>query len=322
MLSRGCLVLTILVSSALSHPVPSERPDEEEDSQLMKCIVEVLADTLTKPHHAEISQECLDVLSGDERIASILNHQNLLRELHEVAVQGSSDRAHHSLQSGGKVEHSHLTKKPGSHPESNTTAGEPMLETSGQQTVGMTGNTLVGTSRLDQEKQEGEVDSEKDSKEDYREGKPLVVDANIHFDKKEAKENNHLNDSEEKEYGTHVYKGSEAGPGMQDTEKSAEGEEEPGEKQGGEIVGEKSEEEEELRAGEKDLQSRKNKDVHSKDTEVQRRPEAQGRHLVTQDESEEGSASSRPEDNEIERLAAIESELGNLAWRLHQLRRS
>ncbi|MBN3312646.1 CMGA protein, partial [Atractosteus spatula] len=61
--------------------------------QVMKCIVEVIADTLSKPSPIPISQECLDSLRGDERIISILRHQNLLKELQELASQGASERA-------------------------------------------------------------------------------------------------------------------------------------------------------------------------------------------------------------------------------------
>ncbi|NXA46174.1 CMGA protein, partial [Nothocercus julius] len=56
---------------------------------VMKCIVEVISDTLSKPNPLPISEECLETLRGDERIISILRHQNLLKELQEIAVQGN-----------------------------------------------------------------------------------------------------------------------------------------------------------------------------------------------------------------------------------------
>ncbi|NXJ61897.1 CMGA protein, partial [Rostratula benghalensis] len=55
---------------------------------VMKCIVEVISDTLSKPNPLPISDECLETLRGDERIISILRHQNLLKELQEIAAQG------------------------------------------------------------------------------------------------------------------------------------------------------------------------------------------------------------------------------------------
>ncbi|NXX29460.1 CMGA protein, partial [Nicator chloris] len=56
---------------------------------VMKCIVEVISDTLSKPNPLPISEECLETLRGDERIISILRHQNLLKELQEIAAQGT-----------------------------------------------------------------------------------------------------------------------------------------------------------------------------------------------------------------------------------------
>ncbi|KAF1491890.1 Chromogranin-A, partial [Megadyptes antipodes antipodes] len=56
---------------------------------VMKCVVEVISDTLSKPNPLPISEECLETLRGDERIISILRHQNLLKELQEIAAQGT-----------------------------------------------------------------------------------------------------------------------------------------------------------------------------------------------------------------------------------------
>ncbi|NXX43983.1 CMGA protein, partial [Tricholaema leucomelas] len=57
---------------------------------VMKCIVEVISDTLSKPNPLPISEDCLETLRGDERIISILRHQNLLKELQEIAAQGEA----------------------------------------------------------------------------------------------------------------------------------------------------------------------------------------------------------------------------------------
>uniref|UniRef100_A0A8C8S061 Chromogranin-A n=1 Tax=Pelusios castaneus TaxID=367368 RepID=A0A8C8S061_9SAUR len=67
----------------------------------MKCIVEVISDTLSKPSPLPISQECLETLRGDERIISILRHQNLLKELQELAVQGASERTWQQKKNSG-----------------------------------------------------------------------------------------------------------------------------------------------------------------------------------------------------------------------------
>ncbi|NXH83769.1 CMGA protein, partial [Edolisoma coerulescens] len=71
---------------AVSLPVTNDM--NKGDTKVMKCIVEVISDTLSKPNPLPISEECLETLRGDERIISILRHQNLLKELQEIAAQG------------------------------------------------------------------------------------------------------------------------------------------------------------------------------------------------------------------------------------------
>ncbi|XP_015282642.1 PREDICTED: chromogranin-A, partial [Gekko japonicus] len=44
---------------------------------------------------------CLEILQGDERIRSILRHQNLLKELQEIAVQGASERTEQQKKNSG-----------------------------------------------------------------------------------------------------------------------------------------------------------------------------------------------------------------------------
>ncbi|NXH41343.1 CMGA protein, partial [Dicaeum eximium] len=71
--------------TAVSLPVTNDM--NKGDTKVMKCIVEVISDTLSKPNPLPISEECLETLRGDERIISILRHQNLLKELQEIAAQ-------------------------------------------------------------------------------------------------------------------------------------------------------------------------------------------------------------------------------------------
>ncbi|NWU53061.1 CMGA protein, partial [Dromas ardeola] len=73
---------------AVSFPVTNDM--NKGDTKVMKCIVEVISDTLSKPNPLPISEECLETLRGDERIISILRHQNLLKELQEIAAQGGA----------------------------------------------------------------------------------------------------------------------------------------------------------------------------------------------------------------------------------------
>nr|XP_048710666.1 chromogranin-A isoform X3 [Caretta caretta] len=85
---RGGFAVLLLAVQVLSLPVTN--PVTKGDAKVMKCIVEVISDTLSKPSPLPISQECLETLRGDERIISILRHQNLLKELQELAVQDKS----------------------------------------------------------------------------------------------------------------------------------------------------------------------------------------------------------------------------------------
>ncbi|KFO13076.1 Chromogranin-A, partial [Balearica regulorum gibbericeps] len=71
------------------------------DTKVMKCIVEVISDTLSKPNPLPISEECLETLRGDERIISILRHQNLLKELQEIAAQGANERIQQQKKNSG-----------------------------------------------------------------------------------------------------------------------------------------------------------------------------------------------------------------------------
>ncbi|XP_043373800.1 chromogranin-A isoform X4 [Dermochelys coriacea] len=96
---RGGVAVLLLAVQVLSLPVTN--PVTKGDAKVMKCIVEVISDTLSKPSPLPISQECLETLRGDERIISILRHQNLLKELQELAVQGANERTWQQKKNGG-----------------------------------------------------------------------------------------------------------------------------------------------------------------------------------------------------------------------------
>ncbi|XP_051876896.1 chromogranin-A isoform X2 [Pristis pectinata] len=81
----------LLARQASSSPVPIEQ--SKADAKVMNCVVEVISDTLSKPSPLPISQECMETLKGDERIISMLRHQNLLRELQELAAEGANEMA-------------------------------------------------------------------------------------------------------------------------------------------------------------------------------------------------------------------------------------
>ncbi|XP_058018587.1 chromogranin-A [Ahaetulla prasina] len=89
----------LLVAPVISLPVTN--PTTQDDTKVMTCIAEVISNTVAKPKPLSISQECLETLQGDERIRSILRHQNLLRELQEIAVQGASERTEQQKKNRG-----------------------------------------------------------------------------------------------------------------------------------------------------------------------------------------------------------------------------
>ncbi|XP_005390393.1 PREDICTED: chromogranin-A isoform X2 [Chinchilla lanigera] len=86
-------VLAFLLCAGQVTALPVNSPMTKGDTEVMKCIVEVISDSLSKPSPMPVSQECLEILRGDERILSILRHQNLLRELQDLALQGTKERA-------------------------------------------------------------------------------------------------------------------------------------------------------------------------------------------------------------------------------------
>ncbi|XP_026569076.1 chromogranin-A [Pseudonaja textilis] len=89
----------LLVAPVISLPVTN--PTTQDDTKVMTCIAEVISNTVAKPKPLSISQECLEILQGDERIRSILRHQNLLKELQEIAVQGASERTEQQKKNSG-----------------------------------------------------------------------------------------------------------------------------------------------------------------------------------------------------------------------------
>ncbi|XP_049468230.1 chromogranin-A isoform X2 [Panthera uncia] len=97
---RSAAVLALLFCAGQVIALPVNSPMNKGDTEVMKCIVEVISDTLSKPSPMPVSQECFETLRGDERILSILRHQNLLKELQDLALQGAKERAHQKKHSG------------------------------------------------------------------------------------------------------------------------------------------------------------------------------------------------------------------------------
>uniref|UniRef100_A0A7N9D1P6 Chromogranin-A n=1 Tax=Macaca fascicularis TaxID=9541 RepID=A0A7N9D1P6_MACFA len=98
---RSAAVLALLLCAGQVTALPVNSPMNKGDTEVMKCIVEVISDTLSKPSPMPVSQECFETLRGDERILSILRHQNLLKELQDLALQGAKERAHQQKKHSG-----------------------------------------------------------------------------------------------------------------------------------------------------------------------------------------------------------------------------
>ncbi|KAM4853376.1 chromogranin-A [Thomomys bottae] len=90
---RSAAVLALLLCAGQVSALPVNSPMNKGDAKVMRCIVEVISDSLSKPSPRPVSHECLETLQGDERILSILRHQNLLKELQDLALQGAKERA-------------------------------------------------------------------------------------------------------------------------------------------------------------------------------------------------------------------------------------
>ncbi|XP_065762597.1 chromogranin-A [Muntiacus reevesi] len=110
---RSAAVLALLLCAGQVIALPVNSPMNKGDTEVMKCIVEVISDTLSKPSPMPVSKECFETLRGDERILSILRHQNLLKELQDLALQGAKERTHQQKQhSSYEAELAEVLEKP------------------------------------------------------------------------------------------------------------------------------------------------------------------------------------------------------------------
>ncbi|KAG8449109.1 hypothetical protein GDO86_015965 [Hymenochirus boettgeri] len=89
MLGRlGSICIALCAVQVISYPLSD--PSYDNDSKVMKCIEEVISHSVLKPSTTTISEECRETLKEDDRIISILRHQNLLKELQNLAAEGAT----------------------------------------------------------------------------------------------------------------------------------------------------------------------------------------------------------------------------------------
>ncbi|XP_035000044.2 chromogranin-A [Hippoglossus stenolepis] len=383
MIGRGLFILTALSTCVLSLPVTSSQL-ENEDVKVMKCVVEALADVLSRPHPIPVSQECLVILKTDDRLVTILRHHNFLKELQEIAVQGDQERAQPQTDAaspldpptptpqatdasdrsmlealGGPGERSILSQKKrtgnrdgdkGESPRDGGSLEEGDIidevqvkreddESPGSQISEAADDRSEGKAekREEEEVEEGSEEKRGNSEEenmtmdekgaasaekrDRHKSKEQTLDEK---DKEEKdKRSSHLAHKHKEEQEEDVKRGSrenlkrwsKRGKGLQLKKKAHEEEAEEGDSQ--QEVPHHSKEVPEDEEGEKKKKKRGGqKSPEEKELQMiaKRAPEEKGL-------EEEGSASRKSEEPEIESLAAIESELENVAQKLHELRR-
>nr|XP_056701764.1 coiled-coil domain-containing glutamate-rich protein 2 [Euleptes europaea] len=86
--------LLLFLSLCQANALPLASQLSEEDEKVTKCIMEILADTLSKPSPVPVTSDCMKILREDERVLAMLHHQHLLTELEDLAHQ---ENAKHRL---------------------------------------------------------------------------------------------------------------------------------------------------------------------------------------------------------------------------------
>ncbi|XP_039981544.1 chromogranin-A [Xiphias gladius] len=389
MTGSGLFVWTMLSGCVLSLPVISSQL-ENEDVEVMKCIVEALADVLSRPRPMPVSQECLVILKTDDRLVTILRHHKFLKELQEVAVQGGQERA--------QLQRDAATPDPTTQTPQTTddVADRSMLEAlggPGERSIlsqkRRTGNA-DGEGEKNESLRDGEYQADNDifeevqvkreddespgshvskSVDEWHEGKAEKREEEEEEEYEEKRANSEENSEEEnisKDISSAASDEKTDAPRKKSKEKKFD-EEDKEEKDKRSVLFSNKEVEEQEGEGEimrgnreslkrwtkrgKGLQLKKNagrKEVqqynsqqevphHSKEVtedeeekkkrDTQKSPEEKELQMIARRApeerrglEEEGSASRKSEEPEIESLAAIESELEDVAQKLHELR--
>ncbi|XP_054617902.1 chromogranin-A isoform X2 [Dunckerocampus dactyliophorus] len=284
------LTVTLLTKCVLSLPVTPSVLENDDDVKVMKCVVEALADVLARPRPLPVSQKCLQTLRTDERLLSLLRHYDFLKELQDIATLGGKEGARPQ---GGAIAPDHVKQAPLS--SEGDIPDRSMLDA-----LGGPGerSTLYQKSRTSGEEEEEEEEQKKASgseektatefhAEDEEEDKrSAVFSQRSREDESEEEENeDEMKRSRKKSLGA----GEEEQKEPHHSKEAAEEEE---------VTKRKEKLKEERTPEEKELQMM-----------ARRGPE------------EEGSAGRKTEDAEVEGLSAIESELEDVAQKLHELRR-
>ncbi|KAL4641846.1 chromogranin-A-like isoform X2 [Arapaima gigas] len=315
MITRECVLFTLLLNYVLSSPVSSDHM-EKEDVKVMKCIVEVITEAMSMPHPMPVSQECLDTLRRDERLISILRHQNFLKELQEIAIEGATERAKQMK----APEADHVTNNLGG-----TLRAEKLAD---QELSQLAGDPVSPDQSMLFALKPGERGAPAEKRE------AVVEDDVSHFQfvsaggepKSIEKANSKLRKSSEQEKKAmekNVHRATATVGERQEHNGKTEAQHwNKASKLEAKLLTEKQTEEEEAPTAQRSSMMLE-LPHHSKEDsgeEVQELQMMANKEPVERRE-EDGSGSRKAEDHEIESLAAIESELENMAQKLHDLRR-
>uniref|UniRef100_A0A673UTG0 Chromogranin-A n=1 Tax=Suricata suricatta TaxID=37032 RepID=A0A673UTG0_SURSU len=305
---RSAAVLALLFCAGQAIALPVNSPMNKGDTEVMKCIVEVISDTLSKPSPMPVSQECFETLRGDERILSILRHQNLLKELQDLALQGAKERAHQKKHSGFEDGLSEALEKQNDQAElkgrSKALAAGRAGKAKAEETQPPEGRGAREHSRQEEEEEEEEMAEAPQGL--FRGGKNREL---------EQEQEEQLADEWEdaKRWSRMDQLAKEL-----TAEKRLEGEGEEDDPDRSMKLA--------FRARAYDfrgpgLQLRRGWRPSSREDSVEAGLPLQVRSYSEEKKEEEGSANRRPEDQELESLLAIEAELEKVAHQLQALRR-
>ncbi|KAG7316283.1 hypothetical protein KOW79_019824 [Hemibagrus wyckioides] len=284
---RCALLLLVLLQCVSSLPVTRSHL-EQEDVKVIKCIVEVLADVLGKPPSLPVSQQCLETLRTDDRLVTVLRHRNFLQELQDIAGEGANERSEKRLEDTS--DHVQDLQEP---------ADQSMLMA--VLTPGETLEERGAEEEKEHQSQENDIiaSHEEDEKEEH-----AVMKKTENSDEEEEDE-----------------AGAAGAPDHRRVEE--EEQEEPVERRRAGV-------------GQQRDWSRSRETVHRRaygqqealhhSKEAWKSPEEEelqmmaGREPEERRDTEEGSATKKTEDTEMESLAVMENELENMAQKLHKLR--
>uniref|UniRef100_A0A2K5DV59 Chromogranin-A n=1 Tax=Aotus nancymaae TaxID=37293 RepID=A0A2K5DV59_AOTNA len=306
---RSATVLALLLCAGQVTALPVNSPMNKGDTEVMKCIVEVISDTLSKPSPMPVSKECFETLRGDERILSILRHQNLLKELQDLALQGAKERAHQ------QKKHSSFEDELSEVLENQSSQAEPKGRS---EALAVDGAGKPGIEEVRAPEGKGEQDhSRQKEEEEEMAGAPQGL-----F---QGGKSGELEQEQEEERLSKEWEDSKRWSKMDQLAKELTAEKR--------LEGQEEEEDNPDHSMKLSFQARaygfrgpgpqlrRGWRPSSREDSIEAGLPLQVRGYPEEKKEEEGSANRRPEDQELESLSAIEAELEKVAHQLQALRR-